>query len=253
MLEINEQNNTAVLISSLDRIFNQGKLNGKLNSIDLYILNLTHNLLDNCCIELTHYQRKALMDLYRKIYFNSEEICHVTNVQKYQIQPTISFTQAETTDCNQYTKFENIYYWQEQTLGKTIDEIALEVSNTGFFNGKLFDTEVKFETGVDCNFNQIGYICLAILDTLPTDTYKIYDYLNNDVTHMFERIYVDQINTILFVSNNIYSHSTTNLKIKKTTDIYYLRTFNNKFSLQFGSNPLTNKKFNNIFSDIFGG
>jgi len=230
MLEINEQNNTAVLISSLDRIFNQGKLNGKLNSIDLYILNLTHNLLDNCCIELTHDQRRALMDLYRKIYFNSEEICHVTNIQKYTIQPTISFVQAEAIDCNQYPKFENIYYWQEETLGKTINEIALEISDTGFFNGKLFDTEIKFNTGVNCNFNQIGYICLAILDTLPTDTYKIYDYLNNDVTHMFERRYVNEINTILFVSNNIYSYSITNLKIKKTTDIFDIGIFNNIFN-----------------------
>lgn len=230
MLEINEQNNTAVLISSLDRIFNQGKLNGKLNSIDLYILNLTHDLINNCCIELTHDQRRALMDLYRKIYFNSQEICHVTNVQKYQIEPTISFIQAEAVDCNQYAKFENIYYWQEQTLGKTINEIALDVPNTGFFNGKSFDTEVKFNTGVDCNFNQIGYICLAILDTLPTDTYKIYDYLNNDVTHMFERKYVNEINTILFVSNNIYSHSITNLKIKKTTDIFDIGIFNNIFN-----------------------
>ena len=39
MLEINEQNHTSVLISSLDNIYNQGKLNGKLNSVNLYILN----------------------------------------------------------------------------------------------------------------------------------------------------------------------------------------------------------------------
>jgi hypothetical protein len=215
MLEINELNNTSVLISSLDKIYNLGRLNGKLKSIDLYVLNIIFKLLSGCCIELTHSQRRTLMDLYRHFYFNTEYICPASNLQKY-IPPVISqFTQAESADCNQYPVFEKIYYWQEQDSTKTIDEIATEVPDTGFFNGKLFDTEVKFETGVDCTFNQIGRLCLAVLDTLSTDTYKIYDYLNNDVTNMFQTRYVDDINTILFLSNNVYSHSITNLKIKK--------------------------------------
>jgi len=52
------------------------------------------------------------MNLYRKLYFNSEEICHVNNIQKYQIQPKITFVQAETKDCNQFTSVvdKKIYY-----------------------------------------------------------------------------------------------------------------------------------------------
>lgn len=215
MLEINEQNNTAVLISSLDRIFNQGKLKGKLNSIDLYILNLTHDLINNCCIELTHDQRKALMDLYRKIYFNSEEICHVTNVQKYQIQPEITFTQAETTDCNQYPKINKIFYWQETNYNAVFDDIKLLIDNTGYLNSKQNDTLLSFEIGKNINYNNIGKICFAIIETLSTDNYRIYDILNNDVTHNFDAYYETVNNCRLFVSKNIYSHGEINFKIKK--------------------------------------
>ncbi len=215
MLEINEQNNTAVLISSLDRIFNQGKLNGKLNAIDLYILNLTHDLLNNCCIELTNDQRRSLMDLYRKIYFNSEEICHVTNVQKYQIQPTITFTQAETIDCNQYPQINKIFYWQESNYNAMFDDIKLLIDNTRYFNQKSFDTFSLFEIGKNIEYSNIGKICFAIIETESTDTFKIYDILNNDVTHAFDTYYETINNCRLFVSKNIYSHGEINFKIKK--------------------------------------
>lgn len=215
MLEINEQNNTAVLISSLDRIFNQGKLNGKLNAINLYILNLTHDLLNNCCIELTNDQRRALMDLYRKIYFNSEEICHVTNVQKYQIQPTITFTQAETIDCNQYTQVNKIFYWQESDYNSDFEDIKLLIVNTNYLNTKPNDTYLSFDIGKNINYTNVGKISFAIIETLSTDVFKIYDVLNNDVTHAFDTYYETINNCRLFVSKNTYSHGEINFKIKK--------------------------------------
>lgn len=233
MLEINEQNNTAVLISSLDRIFNQGKLNGKLNAIDLYILNLTHDLLNNCCIELTNYQRRALMDLYRKIYFNSKEICHVTNIQKYEIQPVITFTQAEIEDCNVYPMFNKIFYWQEEDYLTLFDDIKILIADTGYFLDKPFSTFEAFNIGVDIDYSEIGRICFALMETQPSDTYKIYDILNNDITHTFDRYYEPINNTILFVSNNIYSHGLMNLKIKKTNDIFDFGIFNNVFNNTF--------------------
>jgi len=215
MLEINEQNNTAVLISSLDKIFNQGKLNGKLNAIDLYILNLTHNLLNNCCIELTHEQKKSLEDIYRKIYFNSEEICYVNNIQKYNIQPTISFVQAESEDCNQYPQFNKIFYWQELDYNSNFEDIKLLLPTTNYLSPKQNDTFLSFEIGKSINYTNIGRICFALIETLSTDNYKLYDVLNNDVTHAFDTYYETINNCRLFVSKNIYSHGEINFKIKK--------------------------------------
>lgn len=215
MLEINEINNISVIISSLDKIYKKGQLTGKLDSSNLYILNIIYNLLDNCCLELTNEQRILLMNMYRNIYFYSENICKVSNIKKYKIEPKIVFEQAEVTDCNQYTKFENIYYWQEENFEYTIDDVLPLISETGFFSNKLFDTEINFNSGVNCSFSKVGYVCFAILDSLETDTYEIYDVLNNNVTNMFDVDYANDIKTKLFVSKNIYSHSTTNLKIKK--------------------------------------
>lgn len=215
MLEINEINNISVIISSLDKIYKKGQLTGKLNSSNLYILNIIYNLLDNCCLELTNEQRILLMNMYRNIYFYSENICKVSNIKKYKIEPKIVFEQAEVTDCNQYTKFEKIYYWQEENFLKNIAQLSDEIDDTNFFNDKRNDTEINFNSGVDCIFDQIGKTCFAILDAKITDNYQIYDYLNNNVTHMFDTIFVNSIKTRLFFSNNIYAHSLTNFKIKK--------------------------------------
>jgi hypothetical protein len=86
---------------------------------------------------------------------------------------------------------------------------------------------------VNCNYENIGVVSFFILDALETDTYKIYDIMNNDITHMFLRAFIDPLNGILFVSNNIYSISIINIKIKKTTDIYNAGVFNNIFNTIF--------------------
>lgn len=155
------------------------------------------------------------MDLYRKIYFNSEEICHVTNVQKYQIQPTITFTQAETIDCNQYTQVNKIFYWQETDYNLDIDDIKLLITNTNYLNSKQNDIFVNFSNGKLINYENIGRISFAVIETESTDVFKIYDILNNDVTHTFDTYYETINNCRLFVSKNIYSHGEINFKIKK--------------------------------------
>lgn len=233
MLEINELNNTSVLISSLDKIYNLGRLNGKLKSIDLYILNIIFKLLNGCCLELTHSQRKNLMELYRHFYFNTDYICKVNNIQGY-IKPVMSqFTQAESSDCNDYPIANKIYYWQETNTNTTIEDIFLLVDDQGYFLNKSFDTKESFDIGKNIDYSQIGRICFAITEAQDIDTYKIYNILNNDVTNTFDRVYIDSINTILFVSQNIYSHGTIFFKFKKTTDIFDNGIFNDTFNDTF--------------------
>jgi len=235
MLEINELNNTSVLISSLDKIYNLGRLNGKLKSIDLYVLNIIFNLLNGCCIELTNDQRKNLMELYRYFYFNTEYICPVSNIQGY-VNPKISqFTQAESIDCNQYPIKDKIYYWQESNYNSTAESIFYQVDDNGYFTNKLNDTKKSFETGKYIGYSEIGKICFAITESKDTETYKIYDSLNNDVTHTFTRLFVNSMDIILFVSNNIYSHGTIFFKIKKTNNVY-------------DDNSIFDDTFNNIFN-----
>jgi len=214
MLEINEQNHTSVLISSLDNIYNQGKLNGKLNSINLYILNIIYKLLDNCCMTLTQIQRRELIDLYRKIYFNSESICKITNIQKYIMPVKQTFTQAEIEDCNQINTFPKIYYWQYDGLNSIFQSIVDEVIITDYFNNKEYDSYENFALGKIITYSKIGKIIFAAFDTLNSNL-NIFDNLNNNITDQFTRTYIDSHNLTLFVSKNNYSHGDIKIKIIK--------------------------------------
>lgn len=215
MIEINEKNHQSVIISSLEKIYNEGRISGRLNSVDLYLLNIIYKLLDNCCIEITPTERKILMDMYRNILFHSVQVCNTTSVEIYKPTYRTPFLQADSEDCNTYPEADKIYYWQEENYNTTIDDIILLVDDQDYFINKPFDTKENFEIGKTIDYINIGRICFAITETQDTDTYKIYDVLNNDVTHTFDRLYVDSINTILFVSQNIYSHSQMYIKIKK--------------------------------------
>lgn len=230
MIEINEKNHQSALISSLEKVYNTGKLTGRLNSIDIYILNIIYKLLDNCCIELTNTERKILMDMYRNVYFHSEQICNTTSIEIYKNTYKTPFFQAESEDCNTYPVADKIYYWQEENYNTTIENILLLADDQNYFLNKPYDSKENFEIGKNIEYNNIGRICFAITESQSTETYKIYDVLNNDVTHTFSRVYIDSINTILFVSENIYSYNTMFFKIKKTTDIFDNGIFNNIFN-----------------------
>jgi len=231
MTEINDKNHISILLSSLNKSYKQAKLNGKLNSIELYIFNIIFKLLNNQYLVLTTDERKCLISLYEKMYINSKNICN--NLPIYKTKNITKFFQAESTDCNNYPKFEKIYYWQEENINNRYSNVLIDVDNPGYLTNKLNDTEPNFVIGKNIQYNYIGVICFLITDTLPTDDYRIYDILNNDVTNGFDTGYVDTMNSTLFVSTNIYSHNLMNLKIKKQTT------------------SLTNGPFNTTFNNIF--
>jgi hypothetical protein len=234
MIEINEKNHTSIIISSLNKVYNTGRMTGRLESTDLYLFNTIYKLLAGCCLDLNDIERKQLMSLYRTMYFHSVNICHTTPIEVYENVYKTPFFQADSVDCNDYPVTDKIYYWQEESINTTIENIISLIDNQGYFSNKPFYTKEILEIGKDINYINIGRICFAIIEAIDTDTYKIYDSMNNDVTHTFDRVYIDSINTILFVSQNFYSHGTMEFKIKKTTDIF--------------DNGIFNSIFNNIFN-----
>lgn len=80
----------------------------------------------------------------------------------------------------------------------------------------------------DTNWFNATFVCNPKSEVL-TYAYQFYEYFN----------------LVLFNPTGNYSSQVP----------VYFRTFNNKFSLPFGSNPpiIINKTFNNKFSDVFGG
>lgn len=214
MLEISEKAHTSVLIGSLDKIYRKTLLGNKINSHDIYLLNIIFKLLDGCCLELTNTQRRILLDLYRKLYFKSEQICPGPTIKKYQITVVPKFIQAESTDCNTYPHADKIFYWQEVNISTLLADIQPLVDDTDYLDNKLFDTFTNFESGKEIEYSNIGRICFLAMES-NTLNYEIKDIDNNNVTDAFDIVLIPVINSTLIVSKNFYSHGNINFKIKK--------------------------------------
>lgn len=211
MINITIKNHLGVLIGSIDKIYKRAQMVGKLESKEVYYLNIIYKLLNNS--ELTNSQNNQLITFYNKLSFYSDSICPPKVIKKYQTTPKPKFEQAEITDCNTYSKNELIFYWQEiYTLNNS--QITNLVDDTNYLVDKPSDTYENFEIGKNIDYTKVGKIVFLALES-DTVNYIIKDVLNNDVTHTFNISLIPQLNATLFISDNNYSHGTMNFKIIK--------------------------------------
>lgn len=100
-MDLNQKGHTSVLIGSLEKIYKQLRLTGKLKSTDLYILDAIYKLLNGCDASLTHIQRRELLSLYNDILNSSQTLCQPIILPEDKVSPASNFIQAEALDCNQ--------------------------------------------------------------------------------------------------------------------------------------------------------
>ena len=211
MINITIKNHLGVLIGSIDKIYKKAQMVGKLESKEVYYLNIIYKLLNN--LELTNSQNNQLITFYNKLSFYSDNICPPKVIKKYQTTPKPKFEQAEITDCNTYSKNELIFYWQEiYTLNNS--QITNLVDDTNYLVDKPSDTYENFEIGKNIDYTKVGKIVFLALES-DTINYIIKDDLNIDVTHTFNISLIPQLNATLFISDNNYSHGIMNFKIIK--------------------------------------
>ena len=211
MINITIKNHLGVLIGSIDKIYKRAQMVGKLESKEVYYLNIIYKLLNN--LELTNSQNNQLITFYNKLSFYSDNICPPKVIKKYQTTPKPKFEQAEVTDCNTVISNKSILYWQEvYTLNNS--QITDLVDNTNYLMDKPSDTYENFEIGKNIDYTKIGKIVFLALES-DTVNYIIKDVLNNDVTHTFNISLIPQLNATLFISDNNYSHGIMNFKIIK--------------------------------------
>ena len=212
MINITIKNHLGVLIGSIDKIYKKAQMVGKLESKEIYYLNIIYKLLNNS--ELTNSQNNQLITFYNKLSFYSDNICPPKIIKKYQTTPKTKFEQTENTDCNTYPKNKVILYWQEPfTLNNS--QITELIDDTNYLVDKPSDTYENFEIGKNIDYTKIGKIVFLALES-DTVNYIIKDVLNNDVTHTFNISLIPQLNATLFISYNNYSHGIMNFKIIKT-------------------------------------
>ena len=211
MINITIKNHLGVLIGSIDKIYKKAQMVGKLESKEVYYLNIIYKLLNN--LELTNSQNNQLITFYNKLSFYSDSICPPKVIKKYQTTPKPKFEQAEVTDCNTYPKNKSILYWQEvYTLNNS--QIRSLIDDTSYLTDKPSDTYENFEIGKNIDYTKVGKIVFLALES-DTISYIIKDDLNINVTHTFEITLIPHLNATLFISDNNYSHGTMNFKIIK--------------------------------------
>jgi len=198
MININEKANTSILINSLEKIYNNSRITGKLESIDLYILNIIYNLLTGCCITLTNTQKMQLMDSYRKIYFNSKNICPSSLINKYLVEYKTKFVQAETDDCNITPIINKIFYWENRNfLDPDYDLVIVEqAKDTEFLFAQDFQTYEFFNSGYEwpLEIGDTRVMCINIYEIQPNIEYKLYNEFEEDITSSFYYHYIEETN-----------------------------------------------------------
>ena len=211
MIEITIKNHLGVLIGSIEKIYKRAQLNGKLETVDIYYLNIIYKLLNK--LELTNSENNQLISFYNKLSFYSNNICPPKVIKKYQTTPKPIFEQTQNTDCNTVPMNKSILYWQEVY---TLDNTAITnlVDDTNYLTNIPFDTYENFEIGKNIDYTKIGKIVFLALES-DTINYIIKDDLNIDVTHTFNITLIPHLNATLFISDNNYSHGTMNFKIIK--------------------------------------
>ena len=211
MINITIKNHLGVLIGSIDKIYKKAQMVGKLESKEVYYLNIIYKLLNN--LELTNSQNNQLITFYNKLSFYSDNICPPKVIKKYQTTPKPKFEQAEVTDCNTVISNKSILYWQEvYTLNNS--QITELVDNTNYLIDKPSDTYENFEIGKNIDYTKVGKIVFLALESNTID-YIVKDDLNINVTHTFDITLIPHLNATLFISDNNYSHGTMNFKIIK--------------------------------------
>jgi len=230
---LNEKSHYSTIISSLNKQYKQSKISKSITPNDIYLLNIIYKLLIEDIVELTDNERKQLLNSYRTILYSSKYICYSNYDCNTYIKTKDKTIQADKKDCNNIpnVSINNIYYWQEENLNTTIEDIIFLTYNEGYFSNKLFDTYSNFENiGKTIEYTNIGRIAFYATES-NNQSFIITDILNNDVTDIFDIIYLSDSNATLFVSKNFYSYGNIFFKFKQTTEL----------------NIIFDVQFNNIF------
>lgn len=213
MLDINNKQHISVIIKSLENIYNQAKIYGKLNPRDLNYLNIIYKLLNSCYLDLSLKDIQKLIEVYNKIEFNSEFICAPIIYPKH-IQTKTTFVQAESKDCNNFPISNKIYYWEDFRLSSNITNLLkTEVLTTNYFIDKKFKTKSQFNTGVDIIYTETHKKCFMIFESVITD-YIVYNLTTNTtITNDFDIVLIPTLNATLLVTNKDYSAETIKIQI----------------------------------------
>lgn len=232
MIEISKQNHATVVNASLKKLYNQARIKGKLESVDLYIFNVLYHLVNECDFTLTREQIRKLECIYRILYNTSKDICKINNLQRTKFQRPRRFI-VPSPGTAIPPVIAKVYYWQEPTPFTEFTDIQDAILNDNYLDDKPSVTKTEFEFGVDVPLVNIGRIVFVFNPSDLASTFIIKDVLNNDVTHAFTKVSLESINMMMFVSEQVYAYGSLKLSAIETPGELakiYNNVFNNTFA-----------------------
>lgn len=231
-MEINEVNHASVLNASLTKIYNQARIKGKLDSTDLYLLNVLFKYLNDCNLILTRDQRKKLECIYNVIYNTSPDICKVSGLQSFKSANSFKtkFTVADKTDQPTPPLIPKVYYWQEPTPFTEYPDIVNAIVNNKYLLTKPFINKTSFTFTLEVKLDFIGRVCFAFEPGFTSSGFVIKDVLGNEITHAFTRHEILETKVVLFVSEWVHSHGVFTLTIIETPGEEDIKIFNNVYN-----------------------
>lgn len=212
---VNENEMVANTYASIVKSYNNARMRGKLKSTDTYILDAISSVMTICTETISEELKDRLFKMYNHILDTSEETCRVARAVECSIGPDPKFYQQNIEECDNYPIYDDIFYWQETLLSSNITNIKLDVLENDYFDDKSTATIQEFAIGKYIPYSNIGVVCFAILDSIETADFRIYDFLKNEVTSAFDTVFIPEIKGRLFVSQNVYSHGVMQFTIKK--------------------------------------
>lgn len=235
MQQINEKSHYSTIISSLNKEYKKTKIGKTITPNDIYLLNVVYNFLYNTDLDLSDIELEKLLKIYNTLLHTSNILCNNNYQEVYQMSKKDIFIQAMKDDCNTtpiQPKVTKIYYWQEQSYLTTISDIIPLLTTTNYFTNKLFDSYINFENiGKTINYPNLGRICFYATKS-DNKNFIITDVLNNNVTDVFDIMYLPDLNDTLFVSKDFYTPSDIFFKFTQTNilnDSIFDIEFNNIF------------------------
>jgi len=232
MMEFNEVNHASILNASLSKIYNQARIKGKLDSIDLYLLNVLFKYLNDCNLVLTHDQKKKLQCIYRILYNTSPDICKVSSLQGFKSPASLKtkFIVADITDQPTPPLIPKVYYWQEETPFTEYPDIIDAIVNDSYLLDKPFINKTEFTFTLEVPLTHIGRVAFACEPGFISTGFVIKDTLGNVITHAFTRHDILDLKVVLFVSEYVHSHGTFTAVVIETPGDPNTRIFNNVYN-----------------------
>lgn len=208
MADINNNNHVAIVINSLDKIYKKAKITGILHATDLYLLDAINKLLDGCENSIINKERLQLISLYNKTLNSSKYICK-DGIKRTDAIPKKHFTSSGSKGS---PIIKEIQYWQENSYTNTIVDIKPLITS----RIKQSDSYSSFAIGKSITYSSVGRICFLLTNETSIN-YKILDDDNNDISFAFIIEQSLELNSIIIVSNNLYSYGDILIKIIKNT------------------------------------